>query len=456
MTHEEALAYLSSLEVLGIRPGLDRIRALLARLGDPQATFPSVLIAGTNGKGSVAAYTASILRQSGRAPGVYTSPHLVRFEERIVVGEEPIPRPEVAALTLELRRAIASDRLLKSDPPTYFEATTALAFLHFRNRKVPMAVLEVGMGGRFDATNVVTPLACAITQIAADHTQWLGRTLGEIAYQKAGILRPVVTCAVSKQDPAALEAIRAETRRAGASLVLTTDCEIRPSGGAGAGPGAPGSARFPAGGPGRFPDPPVFSLVTPTGGRYPELALSLRGVHQVENAVTAVLLAECLTAAGMGGIDPRNIGSGLRTALWPGRLELIPGAPDLLLDGAHNPAGCAALAAYLTEYQDERAKVLVFAAMKDKPSGAMLDILCPLVHKVIVTGLPVPRGEAPDILHGLAASRHADVARTTSVGEALHLARDAAGPGALVVVSGSLYLVGEVKKLLPLRTAAGT
>ena len=432
MTHEEALAYLSSLEVLGIRPGLDRIGALLARLGDPQATFPSVLIAGTNGKGSVAAYTASILRQSGRAPGVYTSPHLVRFEERIVVGEEPIPRPEVAALTLELRRAIGSDRLLRSDPPTYFEATTALAFLHFRNRKVPLAVLEVGMGGRFDATNVVTPLACAITQIAADHTQWLGRTLGEIAYQKAGILRPGVTSSVSKQDPAALEVIRAEARGAGASLSLTTDCEIRP-----------------AGGPGRFSDPPVFSLLTPTGGRYPELALSLRGVHQIENAVTAVLLAETLSAAGMSGIDSRAIGSGLRTTRWPGRLELIPGAPDLLLDGAHNPAGCAALAAYLKEYQEERAKVLVFAAMKDKPSGAMLDILCPLVHKVIVTGLPVPRGEAPDILHGLAASRHVDVARTTSVGEALRLARDAAGPGALVVISGSLYLVGEVKQLLP-------
>ena len=432
MTHEEALAYLSSLEVLGIRPGLDRIGALLARLGDPQATFPSVLIAGTNGKGSVAAYTASILRQSGRVPGVYTSPHLVRFEERIVVGEEPIARPEVAALTLELRRAIASDRLLRSDPPTYFEATTALAFLHFRNRKVPLAVLEVGMGGRFDATNVVTPLACAITQIAADHTQWLGRTLGEIAYQKAGILRPGVTSSVSKQDPAALEVIRAEAQGAGASLALTTDCEIRP-----------------ACGPGRFPDPPVFSLLTPTGGRYPELALSLRGVHQIENAVTAVLLAETLSAAGMSGIDSRAIASGLRTTRWPGRLELIPGAPDLLLDGAHNPAGCAALAAYLKEYQEERAKVLVFAAMKDKPSGAMLDILCPLVHKVIVTGLPVPRGEAPDTLHGLAASRHADVARTTSVGEALPLARDAAGPGALIVISGSLYLVGEVKKFLP-------
>ena len=287
MTYEEALAYLGSLEALGIRPGLDRIRVLLARLGDPQTAFPSVLIAGTNGKGSVAAFTASILRHAGYAPGVYTSPHLVTFEERIVVGEEPIPGPEVAALTSELRRVIVGDRLLRNDPPTYFEATTALAFLHFRRRKIPIAVLEVGMGGRFDATNVVTPLAGAITQIAMDHTRWLGPSLGEIAYQKAGILRRGVTAAVSKQEPAALEAIRAEAGRIGAPVILTTDCDIRAAG---------ATAHGAPVGPGRFSDPPVFSLATPNGSRYPEIALSLRGVHQVENAVTAVLLTEHLAA----------------------------------------------------------------------------------------------------------------------------------------------------------------
>ena len=439
MTYEEALAYLGSLEVLGIRPGLDRIRALLARLGDPQASFPSVLIAGTNGKGSVAAYAASILRQAGYAPGVYTSPHLVRFEERIVVGEEPIPGTEIAALTSELRSAITGDPLLRNDPPTYFEATTALAFLHFKRRKVPLAVLEVGMGGRFDATNVVAPLACAITQIAMDHTRWLGRTLGEIAYQKAGILRRGVTAAVSRQEPAALEAIHAEAGRIGAPVMLTTDCDVRPA--------APVHGT-PAG-PGRFPDPPVFSLTTPNGGRYTEIALSLRGVHQVQNAVTAVLLTEHLAATGVRGIETRSIETGLRTTVWPGRLELIRGGPDLLLDGAHNPAGCATLAAYLEEYQEGRPKVLVFATMKDKPAATMLDILCPLVRRVIVTGLPVVRGEAPETLQRLAADRHTDVALATSVDEALRVACDTAVPGALVVVSGSLYLVGEVKKLLP-------
>jgi dihydrofolate synthase / folylpolyglutamate synthase len=446
MNHEEALAYLDSLEVLGIRPGLDRIRTLLARLGDPQATFPSVLIAGTNGKGSVAADVASILRQAGHAPGVYTSPHLVRFEERIVVGETPIAATEVALLTSRLRDVIAADRRLRNDPPTYFEATTALAFLHFSTRKVPIAVLEVGMGGRFDATNVVTPLACAVTQIAMDHTQWLGRTLGEIAYQKAGILRPGVPAAVSKQETAALEVLRGEARRVGAPLTSTLDCEVRPGAGAAATLGRIASA-FGAR-PVRFPDPPIFSLVTPSGGRYPDLALSLRGVHQVENAATAVLVAEHLAAAGVRGIDATTIAAGLRESVWPGRLELIPGRPDLLLDGAHNPAGCATLAAYLAEYQSGRPTTIVFAAMKDKPVAEMLDIVCPLAHRMILTGLPLPRGEAPETLRRLAAERHPDTAQAPTVDGALRLARDGAPPGALVVVSGSLYLVGEVKKIL--------
>ncbi len=448
MTYEEALAYLDSLEVLGIRPGLDRIRTLLGRLGDPQATFPSVLIAGTNGKGSVVADVASILRQAGHAPGVYTSPHLIRFEERIVVGETPIAGTELAALTSELRDVIAADRLLRNDPPTYFEATTALAFLHFSTRKVPIAVLEVGMGGRLDATNVVTPLACAVTQIAMDHTQWLGRTLGEIAHQKAGILKPGVPAAVSSQETAALDVIRREARRVGAPLASTLDCEIRPIAGATAGEPGGRSASAPAARRVRFPDPPVFSLVTPSGGRYPELALSLRGVHQVENAATAVLVAEHLAAAGVRGIDARGIVAGLRATVWPGRLELIPGQPDLLLDGAHNPAGCAALAAYLQEFQFGRPTTIVFTAMKDKPAAEMLDILCPMAHKVILTGLPIPRGEAPGTLRRLAAERHSDTAHAPSVDGALRLALDGAPKGTLVVVSGSLYLVGEVKRIL--------
>lgn len=437
MTYQEALAYLASLEPLGIRPGLDRIRALLARLGNPQDGFRSVLIAGTNGKGSVAAFLASILRQAGHRPGVYTSPHLVRFEERVVVGEETIDEDEVAALASETRDAIEAEKAGGGEQPTYFEATTALAFLHFRRQGLPLAVLEVGMGGRFDATNVVSPIACAITPVALDHTQWLGRTLAAIAFQKAGILRSGVPAVIARQDPEALEVIRTEAERVGAPLTLTSACEVRPAGG------------------GPFSDPPVFSLTTPSGRRYPELAPPLRGAHQVENATVAVLLAEQLAAAGHGPIGEQAIARGLARAVWPGRIEILPGDPDLLLDGAHNPAGCETLAAYLRDHRSGRRIALLFASLDDKPADRMLEILCPLVAKVIVTRVPVTRGESVETLHRIAARLHADAAPVATIEEALAHAGRAAGRGGLVVVSGSLYLVGEIKKILERRIASG-
>ncbi len=444
MTFGQALDYLGSLEALGIRPGLDRIRALLARLGDPHEAFPSVLIGGTNGKGSISSYLVSILREAGVIAAAYTSPHLVRFEERVVVGGEPIGEEEVAALTVEVRRAIEAGGAAGEESPTYFEATTALAFLHFKRRRVPIAVLEVGMGGRFDATNVKAPLACAISTISLDHMQWLGATLEEIASQKAGILKPGVPAVLSRQDPGALEVIRAEAAHVGARLVLAADCTVVPAGGA------------------RFPDPPVFTLTTPSGRRYDDLALALRGSHQVSNATTAVLLAEQLAARSFPSIDAGAIARGLARAVWPGRIEIVPGAratgashraagggdPDLLLDGAHNPAGCEALAAYLRDYQAGRRACLVFAVMKDKPADRMLSILGPCADEVVVTSLPVARGAPPELLAGLARERHRRVRVAPRIDDALRAARDAAGPGGLVVVSGSLYLVGEVKKIL--------
>ena len=302
MTQDEALRWLDSLESLGIQPGLQRITALLARLGDPQRHFSSVLIAGTNGKGSVAAFTASIFDQAGLAPGLYTSPHLVRFEERIRIAGQPIGGPELAALTAEVEQAVAALRRDGGAPPTYFEATTALAFLHFSRRRVPIAVLEVGMGGRYDATNIVTPIACAITPIALDHTQWLGETLEEIAHQKAGILKPGVPAVVARQEPEVLDLLRREAAAAGAPLHETIRCAVR-------------SGSPPA-------DPPIFDLETPRGGRYEKLAPALRGAHQIDNATAAVLLAEIVGAQEKGAIE-----RGLRAASWPGRLELVPAAP---------------------------------------------------------------------------------------------------------------------------------
>jgi dihydrofolate synthase / folylpolyglutamate synthase len=449
MTYREALAYLESLQPHVIRPGLDRVRVLLARLGDPHQAFPSVLIGGTNGKGSVTAFLASILRAAGLAPGVYTSPHLVRFEERIVVGEEPIGEQELAELTAEVRAAIVATAHDGDDLPTYFEATTAMAFLHFRRRRVPIALLEVGMGGRYDATNVVTPLACAITPIALDHMQWLGGTLAEIAYQKTGILRPGVPAVLGRQPPEAMQVVRDEAARLGTRLVFAGDCDARPAVTAAASLGASAATAALRPDPASIhhTDPPVVSLVTPRR-RYDRLALSLRGDHQVDNAAVAVLLAEALATASFPAVDAAAIARGLATVRWPGRIEIVPGRPDLLLDGAHNPAACQTLANYLSGHQIGRPIALLFSAMKDKPSGEMLDLLCPLARDAIVTQLSLDRGQQLDTLLSLAQARHGRVAALHAIPDALAAARAAAGSNGLCVVSGSLYLVGEVKALL--------
>jgi len=433
MTYDEAIAWLESLESLGIQPGLERITALLARLGNPQRDFPSVLVAGTNGKGSVAAFLASILREAGWVAGVYTSPHLVRFEERIRIGGDPLPAADLAALTRDVAGGVEAHRRGGGDPPTYFEATTALAFVHFSRRRVPIAVLEVGMGGRYDATNVVTPLACVITPVSLDHTRWLGRTVAEIAFQKAGILKPGVPAAVSRQEPAALEVIRGEAARVEAPLLETAECDVTRGG--------------------SF-DPPRFSLRTLSGASYTDLAPSLRGDHQIENATLAVLVAESLRRHGFSGIDADAVARGLRTAVWPGRLELLPApagshGPDLLLDGAHNPAGCAILAAYVSQYQARRPRrVLLFAAMKDKPAAEMLGILKPVVDEAIVTSLPVARGTLPADLLRLASAMGLLATGEADPGRALERASRRAGPGGLLVVSGSLYLVGDIMNRL--------
>jgi dihydrofolate synthase/folylpolyglutamate synthase len=318
--------------------------------------------------------------------------------------------------------------------PTYFEATTALAFLHFRRNRVPIAILEIGMGGRYDATNVARPLACAITPVSLDHTQWLGTTLAEIAFQKAGIMKPGVPTVVAAQTVEAIQVIRSEAGKVGSPLVEADSCTVWPADGG--------------------PDPARFSLETPAGGRHPALTLALRGDHQVGNATVAVLLAEILRVRGGLALADTAIARGLAGASWPGRLELlpapIPGAgADLLLDGAHNPDGCGILAAYLRRHQARRPRrVLLFAAMKDKPADAMLAILRPVVDEAVVTALPVPRGRPAEELRGLAATAGLAAACEPDPIAALERARALAGPGGLVVASGSLYLVGEILRTL--------
>lgn len=369
----------------GIRLGVETMQAALHAAGNPERGFEVVHVAGTNGKGSTCAMLEAALRAAGKRVGLYTSPHLVRFAERI--------RVEGAALT-----DAALEAALDFDAPelSFFEAATLAAFRAFRSADVELVILEVGLGGRFDATNVDTrKLACAITSIGLDHEEFLGDDIGSIAMEKSGILRSGVPCVVGDVPPAARARIEQEARSTGAPLI--------------------------------FADTP-----------YPG-ALGLRGPHQRKNAAIAAKLAE------LCGVSPTDAAHGIEHATWPGRLERIEGSAGggtVLLDGAHNPDGIAALIAALVDAGGPP-PVLVFGAVSDKPALEMLDALRPHVGPCVYVA---PGGKAPFDPHALAARHPGSVA--TSVADALVRARTLAGADALVLVAGSLYLVGEARALL--------
>lgn len=381
---------------------LGRMRRLLAAAGNPERSFLSLHIAGTKGKGSTAHFAESLLRAAGKRTGLYTSPHLVDLRERIRLDGEPVGGVEFA------RALGALEGPMRRLKPTFFEIMTAAAFWIFAQRRVDWAVVEVGLGGRLDATNVIRPAACAITTIDYDHMDKLGKTLTKIALEKAGILKPGVPAVSSPQPP--------EARRVLASF-----------------PGL---------------DFPGFQILRARQGvvhfrtvRAETCTLAVRGAHQAANAATALALVERgglrLTAAARR--------RGLRSARLPGRVELVPGRPRVLVDAAHNPVSARALAEALAQLPRRRLW-LVFGASADKDYASMLRTLAPLADRLILTQAASPRAASP-----------ADLARQVpggncltigGVGRALRLARKRAAPGDLVVVTGSFYVAGEALKVL--------
>lgn len=430
----DSIAYLFSLETLGIKLGLENIRHLSAALGTPHAAYPSIHIAGTNGKGSVAAMTAAALTAGGRRTGRYTSPHLTRLEERFAVDGRPVERTTLSQVAAVVRDA--ADRLVKEGalpaPPTFFEATTAVAFEIFKRAAVDVAVLEVGLGGRFDATNIVTPIAAAITSIDLDHTDLLGDTLIAIAREKAGIVKPSIPVVVGARAREAKETIASICEERGARFVGAFD-------------GVELGVRLTAGAA-------TIDLETPAD-RYPGVRLALRGRHQAENAVVAVRLLEALEQQRLR-VPRAAIVEGLERAVWPGRLELIDadaiGRPGrrVLLDAAHNPAGARALAAYLAEtYAGKTA--FVFGAMRDKDVAGMLEALAPRAARFWMTRARTRRAAEPATLADIArrAAPHVPVETRDAAADALRDALDAAD-GEPVCVAGSIYLVGELRASL--------
>ena len=405
---------------------LEEIRLLLSALGNPHHRFPAVLIAGTNGKGSTAATLASILTSSGLRTGLYTSPHLAKVNERMRLDRVEIADEPFAALYYRVHDAAQRLVLDGTLPqlPSFFEILTAQAFLFFAEAQVDIAVLEVGMGGRLDATNIVNPLLSVITDISLDHTEWLGSTISEIAREKAGILRPNGIFITLPQHPEANQALGE----------VAVELKVRGVNAAVYMPGDPDVARY-----------SIQAL-----GAQIDVDSPLLGAHQHRNLALAIAAAVELATQHGFSITPAAIAEGIRQTRWPGRLERIPsGGIDWILDVAHNPAGAWALRAGLNAaFQGDHApRVLVFSCLRDKPIAEMAQILFPLFDQVILAPIHAARAAASEDL--LAAAQHTGTTAvaTQSVLEALRLATRQA-KGGPVVVSGSVYLVGEVRSVL--------
>lgn len=397
----DAHRYLTSLQPLAIRLGLERMERALDALGRPERGLRILHVAGTNGKGSTCAMAAQALREGGYHTGLYTSPHLARFNERIAVDGQSISDDALDHLTTAIRGACPwHDGGSEAERLTYFEFATLMALLHFAEVGAEVVVLEVGLGGRFDATNVVRPVACAVARIGLDHTELLGDTLAAIAREKAGIFKADVPVAVTDGQPAeALAELRSEAARRGAPLTVATS-------------------------------------------RYAG-TIALPGAHQQENAALAVAALRLLSDGGVT-LGEQAIAQGIANARWPGRLETVGG---VLLDGAHNPDGAAALAAALPDLCPGRPVELVFGVLSDKDHALMLRTLAPAVRALHLVAPPSPRARPTSTYLSLARALVGEAHEHASTDEALRCARRAAADGAVVCVAGSLYLVGEARQL---------
>jgi dihydrofolate synthase/folylpolyglutamate synthase len=403
--------WLYGLESRGIKLGLERMTSAAEMRGHPEQGLKIVHIAGTNGKGSVSSMVDSVLRAAGYKTGQYTSPHLQRYVERVQIGGRPISEREATRRIEELRADPRLPRL------SFFEYTTLLAFEAFRDARCDVVVLEVGLGGRLDATNIVTPEVSVITNISLEHQRILGDTVAKIAREKAGVLKPGVPCVVGVRGKAERRAISMRARAVGAPLRwIDRDFESVWTG---------------------------RSLAVRVGQReWTDLKLGLRGRHQGDNAACALATVIELRERGFQ-ISEAHIRSGLQHAKWPARLEWYPGRPAFLFDAAHNAAGCDTLSSYLDDLTFPGRVVLLFGAMRDKDHRRMLGAFDGQLHQRIYAAPGVHRSERPE---RLAKIREGAVAR--SVPEAVIRAKRSAGRDGLVVVAGSIFLVSEVRALV--------
>ena len=421
MDYQEALRYIDGVQWLGSRPGLDRVTELLHRLGDPQKRLKFIHIAGTNGKGSCAAMTASVLKAAGYKTGLFTSPYLFRFNERMQINGEPIEDETLASLVTEIRpQADAMD-----DHPTEFELMTAAALLWYEQERCDIVVLEVGLGGRLDATNVIEhPELCIIMNIGLDHTEILGDTVEKIAAEKAGIIKPGADCVLYEQEPGVMDVVRRACAERGAALTVADFSQIRPE----------------------F-DSLDGQVFTYRGEAY---AIPLLGAHQRKNAAVVIEAVGALRRRGWQ-IEQEALEHGLYATSWPARFELVADEPPFVVDGGHNPQCAQTVADNLAAYFPDRRHVLLIGVLADKDYPAMLDILAPQADAFVCVTPDSPRALPAEELARVLAAYGKSAQACGSIQEGVAAAQDAAGADGMVCAVGSLYMAGAIRACFGLR-----
>ncbi|MEW5801355.1 MAG: folylpolyglutamate synthase/dihydrofolate synthase family protein [bacterium] len=434
--YEQTIKYLYDLQPIGIKFGLHNTLCLLNYFHNPHEKIRTIHVAGTNGKGSTCSMIASVLQAAGYRVGLYTSPHLVDFTERISINGLRIARLEVVRLTERIQEAIAAGDF-ESGHPTFFEVVTVMALAYFQEQQVDFAIMEVGMGGRLDATNVIEPLLGIITNIDLDHQQYLGNSLLDIAREKAGIIKKGMPLVTGVQQPEVMELLSDICLERGAVLIpvpLSSSSLTRPLSQSLAGQS--------------------FEIVWPDEPSQ-QFSISLIGEHQIQNALVALRAIQVLSRMLPGGILLSQITEGMSRARWPGRAESYPGVPPVMVDGAHNPAGARRLACLLKGLGFPRL-ILVLGIMKDKEIAGICQELVPLASRVVLTRPSIARASSPEEILDIITSRclvsdRESISITESIPEAITLARTVAHPKDLICVTGSLFTVGEAKVFLDAR-----
>lgn len=420
MTYDEAIAYIHGTLKFGSKLGLHNIGTLLGLMGDPQKKLRFVHVAGTNGKGSTTAFIANILMEAGYRTGIYTSPFIQRFTERIRVGNEEITRDELAEITAFVRTNVDRMLAMGENHPTEFEIVTAVAFEYYYRRECDIVVLEVGLGGRFDSTNIIdTPELAVITTISYDHTDRLGKTIPEIAFEKAGIIKPGGDVVIYGQGREACQVFEKACAERGARLYRTDFSGVE---------------RHEFGIDGQ-----VFSF-----NGYNRLKIGLLGSHQINNAAVAIKAAEILRLRGYK-ITEGAIRRGLENTKWPGRLEVLQRDPVFLIDGAHNPEGAMVLRKALDEYFPGRPVTLIMGVLGDKDYTTMMEAVLPAARRLIAVTSNSPRALPAKDLARAAASYCNNIQISDTIENAVRTSLESTEPGEVICAFGSLYYIGAVR-----------